>query len=486
MYDQGQGGRVSLGQLVDALQEVYVLQHKDGRGLLLDLLRWKLGPSFDPADNPTARLHLFSIVMACDRRRGGLQALVDSIRELEPSSPAVEQVVDLVDTMSPLDLLPLVERNQLVALLENAPLPPLDELYQEVLGPAAHALPPGHHTVRDVLVLLEQHNARADGLPLVLVFMERLATLTDETLAGQLRDWVSQQAEQMDLGGPVAELRAAEPAVANARDNPGSLYLVMRIERDRLEADRYVLSHWRHSGGDWQPVPGEDRVGTLAEIERHVADLVDRAEDDWRLRPEPIQLEFLLPRELMHLPVDRWLAANDGGVERHLGVHFEVVLRSLDRMRNRSWHKNWWRRWRALPEGAPAHWCRQESDNYLSELVATLADQPETCVVLLDHCLQDAAEPGRDALTVALREGVPVVLWCRDPKALEEFVAVADTLVAAGPRGLRATTGKLRNQAQRTGRDEHCGAHVSLLWDDPERIIDLYDRPAAPRPEVTT
>ena len=37
MYDQGQSGRVSLGQLVDALQEVYVLRHKDGRDLLLDL-----------------------------------------------------------------------------------------------------------------------------------------------------------------------------------------------------------------------------------------------------------------------------------------------------------------------------------------------------------------------------------------------------------------------------------------------------------------
>jgi len=485
VYDQGQSGRVSLGQLVDALQEVYVLRHKDGRDLLLDLLRRKLGPGFDPAENPVARLHVFSIVMTCERHHGGLQALVDAIRELDPDSLDVARVVYLVDTMSPLDLLPVAERNQLVALLEGSPLPPLDELYREVLGPAAHALPPGPRTLRDVLVLLEQHNVRADGLPHVLVFMERLAALTDEALASRLRDWVSQEAERMDLVGPVAELRAAKPAIATARDNAGSLHLVMRIERDRLEADRFVLSHWRSGGDDWQPVPGEDRAGTLDEIKQHVADLVDRAEDDWRRRPEPIQLEFLLPRDLMHLPVDQWLAANDGGVERRLGVHFELVLRSLDRMRNRSWHKNWWRRWRSMSAGAPALWCRQESDNYLSELVATLADQPETCVVVLDHCLDETAGP-RDALTVALREGVPVVLWCRDPKALEEFVAVADTLVAAGPRGLRATTGKLRNQAYWTGRDEHCGAHVSLLWDDPERIIDLYDRPAAPRPEVTT
>jgi hypothetical protein len=187
----------------------------------------------------------------------------------------------------------------------------------------------------------------------------------------------------------------------------------------------------------------------------------------------------------MHLPVDQWLAGDDS-IERRLGVEFEVVLRSLDRMRNRAWHRNWWQRWRKMAGGAPAHWCRRESDRYLSELAATLAGEKDVCVVVLDHCVGPTAEPGQDALTVALRAGVPVILWCRDPKALEDFLTVADALVAAGPRGLRATTGKLRNEAQRTGLPDHCGAHVSLLWDDPERVIELYDRPAAPRPEVAT
>ena len=483
MHDQGHEGRISIEQVVDALQEVQFLHQRDERGLLLELLRNMLGPSFDPAEYTRARLHLYSIVMACDREHDGLRALADAVRQLDPELPAVKDLVDLVDTMSPRELLPAVEHKQLVALLEGSSVTVLDDVYREVLGAAADLGSYGHSTVRDVVSQLEQHNARADGVPPVLVFVERLAALSDEVLAAQLREWVRQQAPQMELTAPVVEAPAR--ALGGPPDNPGSLYLVMRIERDRLEADRYVLSHWRHSGDDWQPVPGKDRVGTLAEIERHVADLVDRAEEDWRLRPEPIQLEFLLPRELMHLPVDQWLAADDGG-ERRLGVEFEVVLRSLDRMRNRSWHKNWWSRWRRMPDGAPAHWCRRESDHYLSELAATLADQPETCVVVLDHCIGATAEPGQDALTVALRAGVPVVLWCRDAKALEEFLTVADTLVAAGPRGLRATTGKLRNQAQRTGRHEHCGNHVSLLWDDPERVIDLYDRPAAPRPEVAT
>src|ERR1700759_1548335 len=102
MYDLGHSSRVSLGQLVDALQDVHVLQHANERGLLLELLRHKLGRHFDPGEYSSARLHLFSIVMACDRERGGLSALVDTIRELEPESLAVDQVVALVDSMSPL------------------------------------------------------------------------------------------------------------------------------------------------------------------------------------------------------------------------------------------------------------------------------------------------------------------------------------------------------------------------------------------------
>src|SRR5262249_40268755 len=57
---------------------------------------------------------------------------------------------------------------------------------------------------------------------------------------------------------------------------------------------------------------------------------------------------------------------------------------------------------------------------------------PTTCVVLLlDHDVEAAAELGQDALTVALCEGVPVVLWCRDAKALDEFLAVAETTSTA-------------------------------------------------------
>ncbi|MEV6603858.1 hypothetical protein [Kutzneria sp. NPDC051319] len=484
MGDQEHEGPISFEHVVDALQEVQFLHHQEGRALLLDLLRTMLGPSFDPAQHPQARLHLYSIVMACGGWEDGLRKLADAVRQLEPGLPAVKKLVNLVDAMSPRELLLTAEHNQLVALLEGWPVTALDDLYREVLGPDADIRPRGHGTARDVVSRLEQHNVRADGIPPVLVFVQRLAALCDEAQAGRLLDWISRQAPRMELTAPVIE--APVLALPGGSDGSGSLYLVMQIERDRLDVDQYVLSHWRHSGGEaWRPIRGTDRFGTLDQIERHVAELVEQAEAEWHLRPELIQLEFVLPRDLMHLPVDQWLTADDG-VDRRLGVEFDVVLRSLERMRDLSWHRNWWGRWHRMPAGAPAHWCRRDSDRHVSELTATLADQKEICVVVLDHCVERTSEAGQDPLTVALRAGVPVVLWCREEAALKHFLEVADALVAAGPGGLRATTRKQRNEAQRTGLSEHCGAHVCLLWDDPERMIGLDERPAAPRPEVAT
>jgi len=116
--DQGLQGRISIEQVVDALQEVQFLHQRDERGLLLELLRDMLGPSFDPAEYTRARLHLYSIVMACDREHDGLRALADAVRQLDPELPAVKHLVEdhgidveLIDlrTLRPLDTNTIVE-----------------------------------------------------------------------------------------------------------------------------------------------------------------------------------------------------------------------------------------------------------------------------------------------------------------------------------------------------------------------------------------
>lgn len=471
--------------LVDALQEIAFLRSAHERQLVLDLLRDKLGNGFHVREFPETRAHLFSIARACNDRRGGLTALAETLRDLEPDSLPVAHVCRLIEDMSPLDLVADIDRQQLFELLDGIELPCLAELCRRVLGAAAPQPLPGRDRLIDVWSWLEHQNSRADGLPPALVFVEELAAQVGDGLAAKLRWWADRQAERMDLGDQMRCLRGLPaPAATTAGDR---LYLLVRLERDLVDEHRYTVSHWRQAGDrQWRPERGEDRAGSLDDVKRHVAQLIDNAEADWAMSTDPIALEFILPRELVHLEVDRWIRSAEGGIVRRLGTHYQVSVRSLERMRKRSWLRQWRARWRAVQDHTGAGYlCRRGHQEDLEELQSVLADRAEIAVVLLDHRIEPSADLGRDALTVALREGVPVVLWCRKSSSGDAFAAAAAELVTRGGlHQIRESVRTMRGRAHRTDTADHVGAHVSLMWDDPERLIDLCDEPGAPRREA--
>jgi hypothetical protein len=475
----------TLRPLVDALEGIAFLRSAHERQLVLDLLRDKLGNGFHVMEYRETRRHLFSIARTCNDRRGGLTALAETLRDLEPDSLAVARACQLIEYMSPLDLIAEIDRAQLFEMLEGIELPRLTELCRQVLGPAAPRPTPNHDRLIDVWSWLEQQNSRADGLPPALVFVEELATQVGNGLAGMLRWWADRQADRMGLRDQMRSLRGLPAALVTV--GADRLYLILRLERDLLDEHRYVLSYWRQVGDrQWRPEPGEDRAGTLADIERHVAELIDDAEADWAMSTDPIALEFILPRELVHLPVDRWILSAEGGIVRRLGARYQVSLRCLERMRKRSWQRPWRARWRAVRDHTGGSYvCRRGQEGHLDELQAALADREDIAVVMLDHHIEPSAELGHDALTVALREGVPVMLWCREPFRGHTFAAVAAELVTGGGlQQIRESVRTMRGRAHRTDSAEHLGAHVSLMWDDPERLIDLCDEPSAPRREA--
>lgn len=475
----------SLRLLVDALQEISFLRSAHERRLVLDLLRDKLGNGFHVSEYQETRAHLFSIARTCNDRRGGLTALAETLRDLEPGSLSVAYACRLIEDMSPLDLVADFDREQLFELLDGVELPRLTELCRRVLGAAAPRLVPGRDRLVDVWSWLERQNSRADGLPPALVFVEQLANQVGNGLAAKLRWWADRQAVRMGLADQVRSLRGlpAGPTAVGA----DRLYLLLQLERDLVDEHRYVLSHWRQAGDrQWRPERGEDRAGSLADIERHVAELIDNAEADWAMSTDPIALEVILPRELVHLPVDRWILSDEGGIVRRLGTHYQLSIRSLERMRKRSWLRQWRVRWRGVREHTGTGYvCRRGELGHLDDLQAALAGHEEIAVLLLDHRIEPSADLGPDALTVALREGVPVVLWCREPSGGDEFAASAAELVTRGGlHQIRESVRTMRGRAHRTDTADHVGAHVSLIWDDPERLIDLCDEPGAPRWEV--
>ncbi|MER5756026.1 hypothetical protein [Streptomyces sp. NPDC002088] len=205
---------------------------------------------------------------------------------------------------------------------------------------------------------------------------------------------------------------------------------------------------------------------------------------DWLDHADRSHVEFLLPWSLLGHPVDHWLT---DGHEYPVGHKYPVVVRSLDRLEQPSWHSYWKSRWRLLMSGTS----QSGSDQAIGWLALNAEDtfQPRGSVLQLrgvrgevrawldEHPentglgLAFAYEPADDRRSVgfreAVREGVPFVVWRRDGGDPQEL---AERLAALSAESLFDLPYQIRRW-RRAALDDDLGDlrnHLTLLWDNPE------------------
>ena len=77
---------------------------------------------------------------------------------------------------------------------------------------------------------------------------------------------------------------------------------------------------------------------------------------------------------------------------------------------------------------------------------------------------------------MALRAGVPVVLWDRRERPPDNFKEVIGSLIEGTPQTLASRVRDLRSQAaisDEAERGTHIGRHLAVLMDDPNRLVDI-------------
>lgn len=471
----------SLGPMLDALAAIPAMADQEGRLLAVELLERRLGEGLGIPEHRSARMHLISILRACERRDGGLQALVAVLDELLDDPRSVRPFLELVTDVVALELLPASQWDRLRTLVRAGSWTRLDEMYRASAG--LHAPLPATVVADPVELLthLGRLNARPEGLPPVLAFVEQLAARSEPELADQLRTWNLDQAERL---GVVAELAEEQHrSRQNAPPPQTEAYLVFRLEAEEDDGDVFRLGHWRQSSWEWSLLRGNDFVGPLTDVQQQVTDLVSQAEAYWAADAESIRLEFLLPRELLNLPVDQWPASSDEEVPQPLGLRYQVVVRSLERMHTKKWHRMWHRRWQSLSRQQPqeldesALWADSAEPAKLRGLTATLALQDERSLLVLRHPPAPSSGLRGDAITLGLRAGVPLMVWHRDKRFTEGFENAVHELLRSD-RDLRESARILRGQAfSADDPDLHVGSHLTLLWDDPTRLVLPIDPP---------
>jgi hypothetical protein len=255
---------------------------------------------------------------------------------------------------------------------------------------------------------------------------------------------------------------------------------VLLLNYEGGSGERYRLSHWRQLDltTGWHPERGDDIIGSIDQIRRRIAILIEGVEVDWARYQPDIRIEIVLSSELLNLDIDQWPWESDSLLPEPVGCRYAVVIRSLERMQRKQWHRTWHARWEALNRqlknnGAivPSSGRRGESsaEPALRALAADFENDSEIVCLVLSAPPQ-AAAAGRDEVTVGLRAGVPIMVWHRKDCGSEFESAVRELLHSTGPGTILQRMRQLRANAFAED-GPHVGDHLTLLWDDPERIV---------------
>ncbi|MFJ9607430.1 hypothetical protein ACIRS1_13945 [Kitasatospora sp. NPDC101176] len=526
------------------LCQVPDLHQPDFRHLVLVDLGRRLGLAtpFAVPDSALAVDHLMDLVHACRRWHDPLDALTrlaDGLRTLRPGTAAVGWLDAAVDAVTEKGLLATDAQLALLRTLRAlSPQPRPAEVLRLVEATCAGRT----HPVRPQDGLPEAvsrlNQARLDDAPPPLLgFLAQLAATRPGPEAARLTELVDRHARDLGLtehevAGPARACRGAPGARAAATGPAQHHPLVLQIALDDVspvgpdvepvytfEAVLYDTTEqpWRlisKCAGD-EPVPqsalrarGSRHLTTWRELAAAAADA------------DGLRVEFLLPWSLLGHPAELWPMDED---DYPVGMHFPVIVRSLDRIRAAFWHTAWRNKWRALEatlescgpgtvadlpgwfvhcEGAAP--IDAEVTGRTLHIGGTKGDvrrwldsRPQTALLALSFPY--AYHPKRRAVPYqavkdAVREGIPVMIWRRDADGSPtELHALMGELDVDQLSALATHVQRRRRAASEDDRSD-LGHHITLLWDEPGHAAWLTPAPfrapaaaspgAAPPPAV--
>jgi vWA-MoxR associated protein C-terminal domain/vWA-MoxR associated protein middle region 0/Effector-associated domain 2 len=480
-------------EIARALTQIRDLQDEVGRSTLVHAIGETLGtPLLPRGGHSSPMVFLYNLVVTCRDIPGGMPALVQSVEFLAGNTSAATRIRRLASPAH--SLLETSVEMQVRDLLEGLSVPYLARLYHVAAG---GGIVPGPHRLIDAwdaFSILLDANAGPDGPP-HLVFVELLIQMLARASASgepqaqagwrsaRLREWLTGQLEVLRATGEARSAARLErireqPDLAIRADLP--IYLIIQLEPvPDLQEGRQLcrLSHWRQLHPfQWRPEPGEDRVVPLDAVPRHIAELIQDAEAGWAYQlDDSLVLEFVLPVELLGLAPDLW--TRDPPDERYptpLGAEYEVIVRSHDRLRTRTLHRAWRQRWRVLADAieCATHWAAMDGPPDPELLRDQLLTRKDVVTCVLSS--PPDREPGRTELGLALRTGIPVVLWHRGDSTLVEFrEAMREVIERPDIRGLPADLKRLRGTAALSeNRAAWVSRQVTLLWDNPHHFLD--------------
>ncbi|MDL4814581.1 VMAP-C domain-containing protein [Actinomadura opuntiae] len=474
-------------RLVEAILRIDGMSVRRGREVHLAALERDLGHRLPFEHHDQDKLDVWALVDVLLNYPGAAQALVRNLERFYKGSLSVAALRDLVRELVPEPWLGQAERrelHQLITALERVDpglthLSRFPMLYRRAVGPAWPLLDREMRSLHDVVALLEELPSGRDGVPPLLVFVDDLAQYAAPSTAPAIREWVRRQAADQGLDGVLFQRRHVQ-VEARARPEPSETYLVIACTPDALEPDRYLVTAWlqvdREPGSTLQC---SDEALPLSRIPELLERLLTADSSVVGRRTPDLTVEFVLPRGLLGHPVED-SKIKIAGFEHRIGIRYPVVVRSLDRMRLAAVHHDWRHKWAALRENAldaPVCLVTRRGEYDQEELFSKLSEAPAVLALAFPPW---AGNDEPDEHWVGLLSGAPVIAWCRDGRDPARFAREVKDLLAADLMRLPRRAMELRRQALAAGAEEaapdHLGLHLTLVFDDADRIPEPYVR----------
>lgn len=419
----------------------------------------------DPASAPESYRRIEVSVKSFDghawlRLHGGVLGLNTALPALVAAPARDDDVV--VRALFPAD-----ELKVLKGLLSDVSTERLPMIVRRATG--ARIPLPRFPSVWDAFLNLADINADPDGIPPAIEFLVLLAEDLGDDNPAELTDWISQKVLNLRRTDEQQERQETRtPLPAELR-----LHLMIVVELDAIDEGRCVLSFFRQEDPlEWSPRRGGPYELAVDELERRIDDVIVGAESEWADQAISVALEFVMPRPLLQMPIMAWRKEHGSGYPRPLVYDYPLALRSLERMRSAHWHRIWRMRWESAADDNPlrrihpygsAEARENPIDAVLSEStwVGMVMDEPP------------AAHPdpsaGPDALTAALRAGVPLVVW--HPHASAEDLRELVGRLVTGAGGISGVPGRHRT-ARLAATEDDLLRDLVVLLDDPSRTIE--------------
>lgn len=383
------------------------------------------------------------------------------------SHPA--QVTEVSDAL--LEVIPGADLAGLRELLTSVEVPQLAVMMSRALGPGV-PVPHlnGNTNAWAALRLLTDYNARPDGIPPAVTFLRLLTEQVDEQAGATITSWVGEQGRQLRLGPALEEQKKRLSPIPDS----SLLYLTIMLEPVSADPTRCTLAFWRQDDPEvWPPALSDVREIGIDELELHVDDVIVDAERVWAGQRISAAVEFLLPRELINLPVHRWAKEHASGQPQPLRYDYLLGIRSLERMRSRHWHRAWRVRWASMlddPSADRLHYAaRTEFEEH--PIDAVLSDARWVGLVLTKPpCPRP--EPGEqpDELTSGLRGGLPLILWHPEANP-EELREMLNWMLDESSLIKLLERRKIAISAMNLPFKNSLAHNLVVLWDDPDRPI---------------